>query len=477
MDVGQDIIKILGFISVCLASIYHALGIAKTLNITYVLIIIIAIIVGGFIIFKKVPVKFPSITVFIAVVAVFIILLAIVGAAIHLEPIMEIAARLEPILPIVILVEIILLIISIWIHFRVKKPETEPKPDPPEKSGENSKQPTGEVLPTHWKVPHQQNPNFTGRVTYLEQLQSMLDSGQSDARKVAICGLGGVGKTQLAIEYCYRNKGKGKYESILWVRYESQETLASDYADLATELDLPAKAKGYTDQSVVIEAVKRWLEHNSSWLLIFDNAQSQEDLINYLPTGGTGHVIITSRNPHWGNIAELLQVNVFNRAESIDFLRKRTKQDDTHAAVKLAEKLGNLPLALEQASTYIERTHTTLSKYLELFQARRKELSWIEELLPPIGYRQTVATTWSLCMDRVREDSPVAADLLNLCAFLDPDNIPLKLFSEGKKHLPESLAATVTDQLALNSSMEALMRYSLVDIPKDAPETSVMSTL
>ena len=457
---SQDIIRILGFISICLASIYYALKIAETLSTVYGLIIIIAIIVGGLIIFKKVPVRFPLIIVFIFVVVVSIILLAIVGIATHLERI----------LPILIIVEIILLIISIWIHFRrVKNLITAPEPDPsiPKESGGDVKPPIEGMLPPNWKVPHHQNLNFTGRETYLKKLQSMLKSSQSPTGKVAIFGLGGVGKTQLAIEYSYRNTAN--YRTIWWVRSESQETLASDYADLATELDLPAKAKGYTNQSVVIEAVKRWLEHNSSWLLIFDNAQSQEDLINYLPQGGAGHVIITSRNPHWGNIAELLQVNVFDRAESIDFLCKRTTQDDTQAADTLAEELGNLPLALEQASAYIERTHITLSKYLELFQSRREEL-WIVEP-PPIDYLQTVATTWSLSMDRVRKDSPVAADLLNLCAFLDPDDISLKLFSEGKMHLPESLAAKVTDPFVLDSSIEALMRYSLVDIPKDALET------
>ncbi len=316
------------------------------------------------------------------------------------------------------------------------------------------------VLPVIWNVPHHHNPNFTGREIYLKKLQSMLYSDQSDARKVAICGLGGVGKTQLAIEYCYRNKNK--YRTIWWVRSESQETLASDYADLAAELDLPAKAKGYTDQSVVIKAVKHWLEHNSRWLLIFDNAQCQVDLMNYLPQVGNGHTIITSRNQFWDGVVKPLEVMVFDRAESIDFICWRTGQNDKRAAETLAEKLGDLPLALEQASAYIERTRITLPEYLRLFKIRRKEL--IELQPPPTDYPHSVATTWSLSMDRVREESPVAADLLNLCAFLAPDKIPLKLFCEGKKYLPKSLAATVSDPLALNSSIEALRRYSLIDV-------------
>ena len=453
MDNGQnnspDIIKLLGFISICLASIYYALGIAKSLNIVYSLIIIIAIIVGGLIIFKKVPVKFPSITIFIAVVTMFIVLLAIVGAAIHLELIVEIASRLEPSLPILIILEITLLIINPLIHFTMPP---EPKPSIKKESVEDVKQSIKGLLPQHWNVPYQRNLNFNGRETDLEKLQSMLDSDQSDAWKVAICGHEGVGKTHLAIEYSFRKIAK--YETIWWIRSESQQTLASDYADLAAELDLPATAKGYTDQSVVIKAVKRWLEHNSSWLLIFDNAQSQKDLINYLPQGGAGHVIITSRNQFWSSIAKSLPVNVFDRTEAIDFLCRRTKQDDKKAADTIAKELSYVPMALEQASAYIERTCITLLEYQRLFQLQPKEI---------MDYSQSVATG-SLSMDRVREESPVAAGLLNLCAFLDPDNIPLKIFSEGIQHLPESLATTVADPLALNESIEVLKRYSLVKV-------------
>ncbi len=309
-----------------------------------------------------------------------------------------------------------------------------------------------ELLPPIWNVPYHQNPKFTGRETYLIDLQSMLNSGQSGTWKVAIFGLGGVGKTQLAIEYSFRNKAN--YKIIWWVRSEVQETLASDYADLAAELDLPAKAKGYTDQSVVIKAVKRWLEQNSSWLLIFDNAQSQEDLINYLPQGGAGHIIITSRNPFWSGVAKSLEMKVFDRVESIDFLCKRTGQDDKKAADSLANELGDLPLALEQAGTYIETTSITLTAYLKLFKFQRKKL--LEDGRPPIGYLLTVATTWSLAMHKAREESLEAADLLNLCSFLASDDIPLEL-----------LFSVITDQLVLNRAKMALRRYSLVNLSKD----------
>jgi len=313
------------------------------------------------------------------------------------------------------------------------------------------------LLPLVWNVPHHRNPNFTGREDILSNLRLSLTSGVPVAWKQAVTGMGGVGKTQLAVEYIYLHKTD--YKVIWWIRSEEPVAMAADYADLAVDLDLPEKA--FPDQTEITKAVKRWLEHNSGWMLIFDNARDQKDVRDYLPKGGAGHLIITSRNPHWSGVAKLLPVEVFDRAESIDFLCKRTGQDDRKAADALADKLGDLPLALEQAGAYIETTGITLIDYQQLFQSRRKEL-WEDETPPP-DYPDLVATTWSLAMEQVNKESPEAADLLNLCAFLAPDKISLEMLSEGAKHLPEPLAATATDRLAMNRAIKVLRRYSLID--------------
>ena len=313
------------------------------------------------------------------------------------------------------------------------------------------------LLPQVWNVPHHRNPNFTGRKDILSNLRAALTSGEPSAWKQAITGMGGVGKTQLAIEYIYRRKTD--YKVIWWIRSEEPAAMAADYADLAASLDLPEKNS--PDQTEITKAVKRWLEHNSGWLLIFDNAHDQTMVRDYLPQGGAGHLIITSRNPHWGSVARLLSVEVFDRAESIDFLCKRTGQDDRKAANDLADDLGDLPLALEQAGAYIETNGIMLTDYQELFQSRRKEL-WKDESPPP-DYPDLVATTWSLAMEQVSKESSEAADLLNLCAFLAPDEISLEMLSGGAEHLPEPLAATATDMLAMNRAIKVLRRYSLID--------------
>jgi len=314
-----------------------------------------------------------------------------------------------------------------------------------------STEPPGKIS----NIPHPHNPNFTGRVDLLDSLHEALTSGQYVAftQTQAITGLGGVGKTQLALEYTYRHLAD--YEIVWWVKSEEPATLAADYASLAAKLDLPEKTS--PDQNAIIGVVKSWLEQNVGWLMVFDNVQDPEDLEDYLPHTGGGHVIVTSRNPNWGGIVRTLPVDVFSRAESIEFLRNRTGQDD--GADALTDALGNLPLALEQAGAYIEETRITLSNYLKRFQEQQKE---VLERGKPVSYPATVTTTWEMSFKQVQEASDTGADLLNLCAFLAPDDIPKSLLVGGARHLPPSLAPIVADDLEFDEAVAVLMRYSLI---------------
>ena len=140
---------------------------------------------------------------------------------------------------------------------------------------------------------------------------------------------------------------------IWWVRSEEPVILANDYIELADKLGLE-KGSGKTEE--LIDAVKQWFENNAGWVLIFDNAQNPHDLTRYLPKIGSGHVIVTSRNPNWESLAKPLEVLVFDRPESVKFLLKRTEHRDEKAAEALADALGDLPLALEQAGAYVKET-------------------------------------------------------------------------------------------------------------------------
>jgi len=318
------------------------------------------------------------------------------------------------------------------------------------------------ALPPIWNLPHLRNPNFTGREDLLARLRQALTSGQPAALTQAIHGLGGVGKTQLAVEYAYRHAAE--YDLVWWVRAEEPAALAADYAALARPLDLPEKDE--PDQRLVVQAVRRWLGQHDGWLLVFDNARRPKDLRPYLPPGGAGHVLVTSRYPDWGEVASPLTVQVMERAESVAFLLKRTGQTDEAAAAELAEALGNLPLALAQAGAYVDATRTTLAAYLDLFQTRRAEL-WEKER-PPLDYPATVATTWDLAFQQLQRASPAGADLLNLCAFLAPDDIPQDLLSGEAQHLPPPLAEAVADPLTFDEAVAALLHYSLLERTGDA---------
>jgi tetratricopeptide (TPR) repeat protein len=309
--------------------------------------------------------------------------------------------------------------------------------------------------------PHR-NPNFTGRGDLLTQLRSALTSGQPAALTQAIHGLGGVGKTQLVVEYAYRHAAG--YDLVWWVRAEEPAVLTADYAALAGPLNLLQKDK--PDQRLVVQAVRRELGQRTGWLLILDHAPGPEEIRPYLPPGATGHVLITSRNPAWRGLASPLTVPVLARPESVAFLLKRTGQTHQAPASKLAKALGHLPLALEQAGAYIDATAgSSLSAYLDLFRHRQRDL--VRRGKPSPDYPHTVATTWDIAFQQVRQASPAGADLLNLCAYLASDDIPRDLLSAGARYLPRSLAKALADPLAFEEAVATLRRYSLIEVSGD----------
>jgi tetratricopeptide (TPR) repeat protein len=317
--------------------------------------------------------------------------------------------------------------------------------------------------PDVWNIPYLRNPNFTGREQELAELRDSLEAGEAAAlvQPRAIHGLGGVGKTQLGVEYAYRHGND--YGIVWWVRSEDPVTLASDFAGLATELNL--EEKDAAEQRVIVEAVKKWLRLNRDWLLIFDNAEDVKLTRGYIPHGSAGHIIITSRNPVWKGVAKPLSVRALPLGEAIEFLLKRTDQQDEATAKTLADALGCLPLALEQAGAYIETSGCEMSRYLELFENRQRDL--LQRGKPSTEYPATVATTWGISFQNVEQENASAAELLRLCAFFAPDDIPIKMLTDGADELPDTLAATVSDSLLLNEMMMALRKYSLVEVKKE----------
>ena len=198
---------------------------------------------------------------------------------------------------------------------------------------------------------------------------------------------------------------------------------------------------------------------------MFDNVTRPDDVTPLLPPPGGGQVLVTSRWAAWGEWAEPLRLHVLSREEAVTLLRKRTGTDDERAAAALAEALGDLPLALAEAAAYIEQTQVGLDEYLQLVQQRAAELFGLAQ---PAGAERRVATVWSLSLERVQEEAPAAEALLELCAFLAPDDIPRALPREHAALLPEELGHLARDLLAYNKTLGTLGRYSLATLTPTA---------
>src|SRR5216684_589472 len=233
-----------------------------------------------------------------------------------------------------------------------------------------------------WNVPFERNPFFTGREDILANLHQALNTGNPAALTQAISGLGGVGKTQTAIEYAYRHRDS--YSYIFWVKSETREQLVSDFIALAELLNLPQKDA--QDQSIIVNAVKQWLAANTGWLLILDNADDLAMAKDFLPPTGKGHVLLTTRAQVTGRLAQRVEIEKMELTEGTLFLLRRANiipfdapiekasPADVAKAREIVQAVDGLPLALDQAAAYIDDTACGLSRYLERYQTQHAKL-------------------------------------------------------------------------------------------------------
>jgi hypothetical protein len=276
-----------------------------------------------------------------------------------------------------------------------------------------------------------------------------------------LCGLGGCGKTSVAVEYAHRHLAE---LGIVW-QFPAEEptALAAGFGDLAAQLGV----RGVLDAGDPVAQVHAVLAASQrDWLLIFDNAPGAGALRHVLPPAGRGRVLVTSQDPNWPGKA--LEVPVLSREDAAGFLQDRTNDADVDAAGELADELGGLPLALEQAAAYMLATGRSIGSYLDLFRRRRRELLARGE---PTGYDKQVATTWSLAFDELERSTPSAISLLRLLAWCGPDEIPLSMLLRTQPGLismmPAELAPLLDDPLAADEALTGLRRFSLASAPHD----------
>jgi hypothetical protein len=319
-------------------------------------------------------------------------------------------------------------------------------------------------VPRAWSTPPR-NFNFTGRTEMLAALHARLTSGDTNLTAVlpeALYGMGGIGKSQVAIEYAFRHADD--YDVVWWIPSEDPTHIRSVYIALAEKLGIPNTGA----VNAVIEAVRESLRRGHPyrrWLLVFDNADDPQDVRPFFPSGGSGHILVTSRNTHWSNVAQTLEVALFDRAESKQLLQRRNDGLSDADAEQIAEVLGDLPLAIEQAASWLRVTGMNADEYLTLFARKRAEL--LEAGLP-LDYHAPVATAWNVSFDRLAQEDPAALQLLQVCAFFAPEPISRTLFIELQGiPVPAELAEMLRDPLLLAKAMRQINRYSLAQIDQN----------
>jgi nucleoside phosphorylase/tetratricopeptide (TPR) repeat protein len=322
-----------------------------------------------------------------------------------------------------------------------------------------------------WNIPYPHNSFFAGRENVLTQLADVLKTGQATAlsQPQAISGLGGIGKTQIAVEFAYQHRDE--YQFVLWTLADTRESLVSGYVAIAGLLNLPEKDE--QDQTKTVQSVIRWFETHTEWLLILDNADDLVQVYEFLPLKLGGHLLLTTRAQATGTRALRIEVDsmpqdvgalfLLRRAKLIAIDAKLTDADtaDVATAREVCEELGGLPLALDQAGAYIEETGRSLSDYLDLLKQEQRTLLERRGTVPA-DHPQSVATTFSLTFEKVRQKSEAAAELLKLCSCLAPDAIPLELITQGTNHLGIVLGEVSTNILQFDQALEILQAYSLV---------------
>jgi tetratricopeptide (TPR) repeat protein len=316
-------------------------------------------------------------------------------------------------------------------------------------------------------VPFPENPFFTGREEILEGVKATLEKSGI----AALTGLGGVGKTQTAAQYAYRHRTE--YPAVLWVRAESLETLFSDLSQLAARLELPEREP--KEQSVALDAVKRWLDEQERWLLVLDNVEDYaivRDLTRKADAVNGHHIIVTTQTQAMGAIGkqrlfpmerEQGALLLLRRAQRLTGDNPLTSVGSQEAALarEIADEVGGLPLALDQAGAYIEETACGLADYLTLLRERSQAL--LDRRGGLDSDHLSVAKTFLMSFEKLQKMNPAAAELLQAAAFLPPDAIPQEIFVEGAAQFGPELSSAASDTLKWNDAIACALKFSLLE--------------
>ena len=333
-------------------------------------------------------------------------------------------------------------------------------------------------------LPFVRNAFFVEHDSVLTHIEEALKS-----KNIAvISGLGGAGKSQTALEYAYLHKNDYS-TAIWWIEAASPETLLKNFKDLLRKFNMSdqttSKRRDYgitiqgnaaeshfikvelnqneiEDFSEVQQVLQDWYSKYSKWLIIFDNVETEKEIRLWLPRSKNGHVIITTQYKKL-SVGEPIDLDIWTDDEAVRFLRKRDiRFVEMDGAEALAKELQCFPLALEQAASYlIHNNETTFDAYINAFKENSKSLLSKGQ---PLDYENTVAGTWQITLEKLSDS---AKQLLLICSFLAPDNIPISLLFCNNGELPEPLNNVATDSFTFGEPLTELLNYSLLKKTSD----------
>jgi tetratricopeptide (TPR) repeat protein len=289
--------------------------------------------------------------------------------------------------------------------------------------------------------------SFTGRADELDRLDAILMKDkpaavtQASVGRAAVQGMGGVGKTSLAVEYSHRFRGL--YAGVCWCPAETRTGLLSALAGLAVTQGA-ATAEEADVEKAAKAALRRLSEQRATWLLVYDNVTAPDHIADLLPSAGA-RVLITSRFSDWGEVADEVALDVLPLEEAVALLESRTGRKDAEGARVLAEALGKLPLALDHAAAYCRRAQMRFADYAE------KASSIISTVPRGAGYPRSVAATFDLAITEAVAQSPATEALMAYLAQCAPERIPMTLVEGG-----------VEDEVERSNALAALAEVSLL---------------
>ncbi|MDT0265649.1 FxSxx-COOH system tetratricopeptide repeat protein [Streptomyces sp. DSM 44915] len=329
-------------------------------------------------------------------------------------------------------------------------------------------------LPRVWGGVPRRNARFTGRERLLQEIHDQLQGAEPGAGVVTLLGLSGVGKTQAAAEYTHRFASS--YDVVWWVAADQRGTLRQGLAELAPALGLSTGHEYGERLRAVGDALRRGDPH-VRWLVVLDGADRPETIDDLVPSG-PGHVLITSQNRDWDAYnTHLLSVPVYQREESVAFVRRRAPRIGRSDADLLAETLGDLPLALDQTAGWLNDSTMTVQEYVAML---RDDQDIEVGLRVAADFDTSYPTAFSILLNRLRETVPEAVELLRLCAFFAPGAIPVQLLREiPAERLPEQLVGLMSDPLRWNAATNRLVQYSVIqwDPPNAEDEPHAAGTI